>query len=291
LPDGRQRAGSDLKAGDKILIYQCKWGRTVLSRAADGSPIRRGSTRGNEGIIAVTEAEDIVLEVPDIKPTRYSDGTEIWWKWRAPLKILSRSGFVPRIEVNSALGYKESYPLRGFGDLQSGLKKIDQEKYEALVEIFRKNSGKKLPDPSPIIRATSKKSGTGVESKEHRLLKEYVASAPASVLEETGLRTLKIEYGFITGDRADIVMEDEIGRIIATEVKVSVSDDQFEGILQAIKYRFMLEFMTDRNPGESRAFLIAYNISPSVIERCERYSVECHAIDKDEVDKWAKKRK
>ncbi len=59
------------------------------------------------------------------------------------------------------------------------------------------------------------------------------------------------------------------------------------GMLQAIKYRYMLEVTHKRSAGDSRALLVAYQISPAVKEACETYSVEAVEVAKELVRKWA----
>ena len=128
--------------------------------------------------------------------------------------------------------------------------------------------------------------GTG-ESKEHLLLKSYVALHPESVLNEPDVRTIKVEYQFPTGDRADILLEDEFGRVIGMEIEVNVEDNQFEGLLQAIKYRYMSELITDRTPGDSRAILVAYRISQNMKCLCEKYHIQYIEIEKHIIEKWS----
>jgi hypothetical protein len=120
-------------------------------------------------------------------------------------------------------------------------------------------------------------------------LKEFIASDPETVLGESGLRHLETEYLFPTGDQADVVLGDYAGRIIGVEIEVSVSDGQLEGILQAIKYRYMLEPIAKRNPGDSRAFLVAYAISTDMRAVCDKYKVESFIVSKNEVKDWASK--
>jgi hypothetical protein len=203
------------------------------------------------------------------------------------MELLSRSGFVPRLQLNRVLGYKDGCRLRGFGDRHSGLKRITAEEYARLAALFRKGNPVRLP-PSPStcsIHEIDGNGGTG-ESDAHRHLKEYIASNPSTILGEPGLRTVALEYLFPTGDRADVVMEDHAGRIVGVEVEVVVGEKQWEGVLQAIKYRYMLEPLTQRHPGDSRAFLVAYDIMPSMKKQCERYGVQCISVDRKRVEDW-----
>lgn len=290
LPDGRESAGRDLTNGDRVLIYQARSGPVELLRTPDGGEkrIRRG--RGVEGIIAITMVNGPLLANGRPDPTSYLGRHEpIWWRWFAPVEVLTRTGFVPRAEVNRALGYVPEWNLHGFGDRHSGLKRLSEQEYQTLADQFNSFTPIRLPIAQPA-GGQSFGSGGGVESTAHRLLKEYVASNPATVLGEPGLKTLKVEYPFVTGDRADCVLSDSNSRIVGVEIEVSVADTQLAGFLQAIKYRYMLEPLTKRLRGDSRAFLVAYEISKEVRDLCSRYQVECFVIARQAVDTWAEGR-
>lgn len=249
LPDGREAAGNCLREGDLVLIYQSQTGRTEIRRRPDGTQERVRSLVGKGGIIAIGRVCDRLSEREGSTTTEYENGTSIWWRWWTPIELLSRSGFVPRVELNGILGYDPTYSLRGFGDRKSGLKRIAAQQYHALVDIFRSQRPNVLPPFRTSVRRGGRREGTEAEGEEHRRLKEYVASNPSEVLGERGMRHLHTEYLFPTGDQADVVLEDHIGRIVGVEVEVSVTDEQNEGMLQAIKYRRMLEPLTEREMG------------------------------------------
>lgn len=288
LPDGREGAGHDLKAGDKILVYQARTGRPEIRKKVDGTRITVSCIEGKEGIIAICKALSEVYADDSIEASQYVDGSEIWWRWHAPLKIISKSGFVPRKHMNQLLGYKVGYNLRGFGDLHSGLKKISEVQYNDLVTKFRGEV-----QPLPIIPSKKPKTknigsgGKGGESLEHYLLKHYVASNPSVTLQENGIKTFGVEFPFPTGDRADILLLDHFGRIIGVEIEITVENDQLEGLLQSIKYRYMAELMTDRQSGDSRAILIAYSISEKMKALCSRYDIQHIEVEKQVVKQWS----
>lgn len=71
-------------------------------------------------------------------------------------------------------------------------------------------------------------------------MKEYVAANPTDVLHEEGVRHLFTEYPFCTNDQADVVLEDEFGRVIGVEVEVAIDENNIAGLLQAIKYRYIV---------------------------------------------------
>lgn len=149
--------------------------------------------------------------------------------------------------------------------------------------------GVNIPPPKTIILPKSKaKSGPeGVESQEHFLLKVYAAVNPSQILSGSGFQSIQLEYSFPTGDRADILMADGYGRVLGIEIEVAVDDDQFEGLLQAIKYRYMGELQARMQPGDSRAILIAYRISKKMKSLCEDYNIECYEVDKATVERWS----
>lgn len=184
----------------------------------------------------------------------------------------------------------QNYNLHGFGDFHSGLKKISKEQYTELLRLFRgkiKIKDFSIKDYSPVSNGRGNIGGTG-ESREHLMLKKYVALNPESVFKEKNIHTIKVEYQFPTGDRADILLEDEFGRVIGLEIEINVEDNQFEGVLQAIKYRFMSELITEKEPGDSRAVLVAYSISKKVKALCDKYHVQHIEVDKQLVEIWSR---
>lgn len=290
VPDRREAAGADLVNGDRVLVYESRTGRPEVRISPDGTRTIVRCIRGREGIVLLGKALSRLQADDGSTPKRYADGTQIWWRWHAPLGDLSRSGFVPRREVNKVLGYKPGYNFRGFGGRHSGLQKISREQFEELERRFRQYSPVRLPAARPDLRRDRSKASGG-ESPEHRQLKQYVADAPSDVLSEDGLRTVASEYPFATGDCADIVLSDRVGRIIGLEVEVDVGKDQLEGALQAIKYRRMLELVARRKLGDSRAIFVAHTIDPAIRKLCEQYVVEYLEVPRKVVKAWARVRK
>ena len=279
LPDDRKEAGNDFQPGDKILIYQSRSGRPEVRTLPNGSKTTINCVKGKEGFVAICQALSKVYKLENIKPTKYNDGTEICWCWFAEIKIISKSGFLSREDANKILGYKSGFNYRGFGDLHSGLKKISGRQYEDLIESFR---GK-----IETVKYSKKylNSSSCGESLSHYLLKNYVACNPSIVLNEIGISKYEVEFPFPTGDRADILLIDRTGRIIGVEIEINV-DDEYEGLLQAIKYRYMSEPMMNRKLGDSRAFLIAYSISEKMKNICNNYNVNYIEVRHEAVDKW-----
>lgn len=283
VPEGRQQAADDMRRGDYVAVYEAKSGRTEIRELQDGTIIKTPCKPGREGMICYGTVDSPISAIPDSQPQKYADGTEIWWRWYAPVSILSRSGFVKRAGLLQILGYNPTYNLRGFGDYHSGLKKISESEFSSLVEAFHASRSIELP-------ATTGGGGSrngGEEGAIHLNLKNYVASNPAAALNEPGLRTLNVEYEFPTNDRADIVLLDRHNRIIGVEIEPTVGDVDLVGLLQAIKYQHMLECVTRREPGDSRGILIAHAIGAQVKTVGAQYGIECYEISREVVDSWA----
>jgi hypothetical protein len=182
------------------------------------------------------------------------------------------------------LGFKPDYPFHGFGTLKSGLKEISEAQYQDLVGRFHASQPVELPTfqvPHP-----GGPGGEGGEGDTHLFLKAYVAEDPAVALGEQRLRTQSVEYQFPTGDRADVVLTDAQCRVVAVEVEPAVGNSDIVGPLQAIKYRYMLEWVARRARGDSRAFLVAHSIDADMKKLCDSYAVECFEIDRRRVDEW-----
>lgn len=285
LPDGRQQPGAEISIGDLVLIYESKTARTLLRKRPDGSEIRVHSELGNEGVICIGRViAPLIAEADTNLRQKYADGTKIWWRWHAAAEVVSRSGFVARHELAVILGYKPTFPFRGFGEQQSGLKRITEETFKTIVERFNQAQPIKLPE-HPISPDVLARWGNGEESETHRKLKEFVASDPAKALNEQGLCTLAMEYGFASKDRADIVLLDQYNRIVAVEIEPEVNASDEVGALQAIKYRYMLEWCTNRSRGDSRAILIAHKIHPAIRKKCAEYGVECCELPRERLSK------
>ncbi len=277
VPDGRQAAGADLQEGDKILIYESLSGRTVLWKDINGEVHKLPSIRGRMGVVAIVEAVTELRNHPDEEITKYANGTEILWSWYAETKTMRDSGYVSAKTLNKLLGYKESFNYRGFGTLHSGLKKITKEQYEAIVSEYKKGDKQKLKVPPRFFPDGAPKTGGG-ESEAHKKLKSYVANNPSKALGIAGLNLVDIEYIYPTGDRADIVLRDFEGRLIAVEIEIE-QDWDIVGLLQAIKYKYMLAPMHNMNDSEILAFLVAYKISNYAKNLCAKYGVSFFEIE------------
>src|SRR5207244_768 len=103
---------------------------------------------GRSGIVTVADVNSSFTKVDSSEAQqRYTDGSKKNWAWKAETRNHISSGFVPLNEVNRVLGYKSGSVLRGFGDLNSGLKEIDASTYHELLRIFRQNPRRSAPAP------------------------------------------------------------------------------------------------------------------------------------------------
>lgn len=270
LQEGNQEVGAAIRPVDRVLIYQAEGGPTLVEED-DGEKVFIRHHGGSGGIVSVGRVTSRLTPDNADGPDRYLYGKrirEIWWRWRARTESISHSGFVPRREINRILGSKPHYNFRGFGDGNSGLKEISKEDYERLVDAFKRRT-RRLRLRNFFSRARSKLRRFGFgESKAHRRLKDFVASVPSLALGEEGLRTIQKEFPFPTGDRADVVLEDHVGKLLGVEIEVDVDGSRPEGILQAIKYRFMLAAMHGKPFSDTRSVLVAYAISPEAARIC-----------------------
>lgn len=283
MMDGRHEPGMDIAPGDWVLIYEAETGPVEIIRDVHGDQIRVPCVKGARGIITVARATSELEQYESWPEETYEDGTVRWWCWQAQTRTESTNGFVPLKDLNKVMGYSEKYNLRGFGDDHSGLKRLTKDQFYKLLALFKKNGKKSKLVQDGLKRKPRRGCEEAGESDAHRMLKEYVAANPAEVLGEEGLRTIKVESSFPTGDRADIVLQDQVGRIIGLEVEVDVEDSQLEGLLQALKYRAMLELTHEQVFGQGRAYLVAYTISKKMKRLCDDYCIEWKEIPRGDV--------
>lgn len=277
LPEGRQAAGDGLAPGGMVIVYQCRSGKSILVVEPNGRRSTIPCKIGRQGVIYYGRLLGPLTARLDVETERYVDGSSIWWRWFAPLQVLSRTGFVGRKDLATLLGYAPTYSFHGFGHLHAGLQEITAEQFQAIVARF--HDARPLDLPSLPVPRPGPQGLAGGESPEHRRLKERVAGDPSRMLGEAGLRTIRMEYPFPTGDKADIVLADAHDRIVGVEVETIVAVTNHIGPLQAIKYRFMLEWLTNRERGDSRAILVAHRIDADMRSLCAKYGVECKEVE------------
>ena len=165
-----------MRPGDYVAIYETKYGRAKICMHSNSTTTKIDCQLGREGMICYGTADSCILANPDSQPEKYADDSEIWWRWYAPVSVLSRTGFVSRLELLQILGYSPNFNLRGFGYHHSGLKKITEDEFNALVQAFHASRPIELP---ANIRGGGHRHGGSGEGAVHLNLKNYVASNPA----------------------------------------------------------------------------------------------------------------
>lgn len=286
LPNGRHLDGQKIAPGDLVAIYESRTGRDLIIENVSGRPRTLTSHVGREGVVDLVEVASELYTDPESEPEKYQDGTSIWWRWHADTKPYLSSGFVPQVELNGILGYKPGYNLRGFGDDHSGLKEVDVKCFADILAAFKRNRGNSEAGKLLAKAKSFPRVGGGFgggESEEHRRLKDAIAANPSGILKEPGLKLIKKEYSFDSGDKADIMLEDAHGRIIGLEVEVGVDLRNLAGVLQAIKYRFMGALTEGVKFQDSRSMLVAYTISQEIRTLCEKYEISCFEIKESDL--------
>jgi hypothetical protein len=270
LAEGTQTAGRKIGPGDYVWVYESKGGRAKLRTGADGAGRPVGYEEGKRGVVGLSQVKAPLSRL-DVTKDFYSDGSSKLWNWYVDAKPLRMSGFVPLKRVNEILDYKPNYGMRGFGN-KTGLREINESTHFALLEAYRAGTV-----PLPKV-GQPKGGGRGGEGPIHKALKERIAADPAGLLGEVGLEHVATEFPFVTGDRADIILEDGVGRHIGLEVEVEVTMRDLSGVLQALKYRVMYGLVADRPDSEGRSFLVAHRIDDDVRALCAKHGVECFEV-------------
>lgn len=222
--------------------------------------------KGREGIIALLQATTPIKESGE-PLTEYSNHPSLWWRYCAETFPINTNGFVGRGELNRILGYKSNYVFHGFGESSSGLKEISFEQYEEIRRLFVVSSAANTRKGMLQHRRSSV--GAGGEGELHKALKNLIASAPSTVIGESGITLVEEEHHFCTGDRVDVLLRDFLGRYIVVEIEQVCEMDNYIGVAQCIKYRALQAFECNMNLSEVRAILFAKRIDKSVQRRCD----------------------
>jgi len=261
----KYRDTKDVQPGDKVVVVEL----------ANGDPFS-DYQKGLDGMIALVEA---------VSPFRESEQNDKnnGWDFKAETKILSTNGFVDRVQAILIYGNKKKWGR------SAGLWEINAEKYEQFCAAFNPTLGTSAI--GKVKNFVSKISQKRIESAAHLNLKEFVAALPDQALQHTGLRTIGVEFSFCTNDRADIVLKDKEGCYIGVEIEIEQDDHQEDGLLQAIKYRFMLAPRFRIDYAKTRAFLVAHKLSQKIKQLAEQYDVEWFEVERDMVAEWVDRNK
>ena len=276
VQDGKEHLIDRVEPGDLAFIYESKFGPTVLRQYADGTTKRLRCRKGREGIVAIVEVTGKAFQPEDSRPEQYPDGSTMWWRYCAPTRSANSAGFLPRIQAAQLLGFSDRYPFRGFGDEHSGLKRVTEATFNRLRDVYIATA--RVNEQIHVELTTGARFGGGGEGPEHLALKNRIAADPAGVLNEPGLTLWKLEWGFPTGDRIDVVLKDALDRFVAIEVEVDCDAKEMAGPLQCMKYRAMLSYSFDRSTEEVRTVLVAHSIHADVRERCRRNEIEAKVV-------------
>lgn len=276
--DGKRDVIARMRVGDLVWIYESATGREVIREEANGRERRIAYHRGRQGAVALVEVTTEAYELKDSAPEQYVGGREMWWRWYAPTRPINSAGFISRADLNALLCYSPTYTLRGFGERNSGLKTLDQDAHRAILDRFLESHADEDRKRAEATRRGAW-GGPGGEGAVHKALKAMIASDPAGALGEPGLHLVEVEYPFrSTGDRIDVLLRDETGRLVAVEIEPDCGPEHDSGPLQCMKYRALLAYAFDRRADEVRAILAARTIAPAVANRTSRYEIECRIL-------------
>lgn len=128
------------------------------------------------------------------------------------------------------------------------------------------------------------------EGPRHQQLKHYVACHPEAVGLVRGLQGEE-EYGFISGDVCDVVLNLSEQGMVVIEIKDGQQRGELvKGIYQAIKYRALM--IAEQGQGLDfpvRALLIAYQIPDDLVDFARRFNIECYTIAAVDVETFAQR--
>jgi hypothetical protein len=276
VADGNRHVVKDMKEGDLVFIYETGTGRPF--KGEDNTTVYYHA--GREGIVELAEIESEIYPVEYSKPTKYANGTQIWWKYCADTKPLNTRGFIPREWLNKVLNYRPNNLLRGFGDYHSGVKQLSEEQFNALLAQFVNAANNELFALQKVskVKHSAHAGGTG-EGAIHKAIKAKIAKDPEGSLCEKGLVLVQTEYNFITGDRVDVLLMDRYGRPVVVEVEPDCPVGAHIGTAQSVKYRTLAAFEMNREYQEIRAILAAPYIASDVAEKAKKHLIEIKIVN------------
>ena len=116
-------------------------------------------------------------------------------------------------------------------------------------------------------------SGGGGPSEEHENLKDDLACNPSQLGE--GLRLVKKEHRFNSGDKVDILLIDSSGKPVTVEVKpYYIPSGSNSEVLQALKYKHLAAADYDIPCKQVRCILAAPGIPDDVRRKCTQLGIE-----------------
>jgi hypothetical protein len=133
---------------------------------------------------------------------------------------------------------------------------------------------------------TSGRWGIGGESEEHKRMKDLITQHPLEIIgEDLTLLEKGIEYGFITGDSLDIVMDDLQHRKVCIEVELIANRENQNGFHQALKYKVLVALAHNIPIDQVRTIVVAREIDENVaMEYKEKYDIEYRLFQEPAID-------
>ena len=123
-----------------------------------------------------------------------------------------------------------------------------------------------------------RKHGFGGPSVEHEKLKHHIFANPDIIgLQNVNMANSEVEYSFMSGDRVDILFQDENQEYVVVEIETT---NPFPGAYQAVKYRALkcAEEGFPLNSPKVNAVLVAYDIPQTTKSFCRKYSIGYRAV-------------
>jgi hypothetical protein len=114
--------------------------------------------------------------------------------------------------------------------------------------------------------------GGGGPSEKHEKLKKDLAEDPSDLGE--GLKLIREEYPFGSGDRADILFQDSSENPVTVEVEAHIPSGNYVGVWQAVKYQHLAAMEYSLACEQVRSILAAPKIPEDVKEKCEELGIE-----------------
>ena len=166
----------------------------------------------------------------------------------------------------------------------SEMSEIDREHADLVDHEFSVHTSSRPSVKSPNSRGNSRgttggdgrghgRSGGGGPGKIHENLKDDLAHNPSQL--GGGLRLVRQEHTFKSGDRVDILLMDSSDKPVTVEVKPycipSGSDSE---ILQALKYKHLAADDYDIPCKQVRCILAAPEIPDDVMKKCRQLGIE-----------------
>jgi hypothetical protein len=279
VKDGKWNVIKQLAPGDLVFIYESRSGPLPLRYDSHGLSFRAPKALGREGIVALVRVVEPAKQPAESAPELYDNGQKMWWRYRAVTEPVNSGGFIRRSKFLPLLGYKATWNLHGFGDNNSGVKRLEAHEFTGLRKLYEESADQEDRKRDSNNTRGGHFGGCGGEGEVHKALKELIAADPAGVLGEDGLSLFQLEYPFkCTGDRIDVVLRDKDKKYVAVEVEVECDKDHRAGPLQCIKYRAMLAYVFDRPLKEVRCILVAHKIVPTIRARCAAFGIETATV-------------